>query len=1001
MKTKSKIGIAGIFALSGAALAMSVQLIPSQAVRAEGETETTVTRVVNCPNFWGANSAAMFVLDGTHDFGYWHSGPTASVSPAPTYVNAFGEAVTTNGTFPCGTNIIFHYGSVNNYGNVVTFPKDAVITTSAEGSFKLKEEAKFVCKLGNGESGDWSKYIEPTSVTVAEATASIDVGKTYTVEPTVSTTEENPLIFYKSSDVNVAEVSANGVITAKAAGSATVSVWSGLKHADIAVTVKEGAALSSIALKDTTPVTLYQGDDWRIALKGLKGVKTYSDDSTVDFDVVESMCDASSYDAEKLGEQSIKVTADGKETTLKVNVLAIPELTIDENNFFGADQTGWGQYTFVAGSLSDISQYINLSNDLVSSVNEHILVNGSPFGITGVKQLGGARYILNSGTTLKQGDVVTLKKGFRIYQYTGTSNDQHVPNGDGYFTAKKELKNDYKYVVTNNPATVKGTTFAAYEADPVGFSLTIPAKEMFVNEAVKIDWTIESPEGKKAYGTPTFASSDETVATIDANGNILAKAIGKTTIKAVLKCGESNVEKSFELSVLAEKTRKGIAFSDAMKVYSFPKGSDAASFAPSFKKAKFIYEDDSLSAEFDILPTDAITVGKIDTSVVGEANVAVSFKRGEMTLAGSIKVNVYEYVKEKVKEVGIVDWFDYSTFIQCSGTGTNSVNLTDSEYGKKFMEKIKYYRADGTEVKLSTVYQLGTNIALFPSFLYDESGNKIVTAENYATLYQKGDMIKIAEKTPLYKWTGDVEDPGGRSAPVAGTGEWIVEGYFEEELIYRYGDSGWVRYIETEELVAKADTLTLEIGKNALANITRGPDGANSGTLTFSSSDPTIAKVNEKTGVIQPLKEGTATITGHWVSDDGKKTLDKAITVNVVDVLKSISGEASIALTQGDELDVASLNLKLTYASGKVVDADASKVTVTGYDANTVGEQTVTISYTDGGKTIKTTVKVTVNEPAKPASSGCGGEIVGTSAIALASLAAVVAVALKRKKEDK
>ena len=998
MKTKNKIGIAGIFALSGAALAMSVQLVPSQAVRAEGETETTVTRVVNCPNFWGSNSAAMFILgDGSKDYGYWHSGTSASTNPAPTYVNAFGEAITTNGTFPCGTNIIFHYGSVANYGNVVTFPKDMVITTSAQGSFKLSEETKFVCKLANGEGGDWSTYIEPTSVTVAEAAADIDVGKTYTIDATVTTTEENPLVFYKSSDATIAEVSADGVITAKAVGSATISVWSGLKHTDIAVTVQEGATLSSIALKDTAPVTLYQGDDWRMALKGLKGVKTYSDGSTIDFDITEEMCDASSYDAEKLGEQDVKITADGKETILKVNVLEIPELTIDENNLFGADQTGWGQYTFIAGSMTDIGQYVNLSSALVDSINEHILLNGEPFGITGVKQLGGARYIFYSGAKLKQGDVVTIKKGFRVYQYSGTSNGNHDANGDGYFTAKKELKNDYKYVVTNNPSEVKGTQFAAYEADPVGFELIVPTKEMFVNETAKIDWTIASPDGKTAYGTPIFSSSSENVATVDSNGNVIAKTIGKTTIKAVLKCGESNVEKSFELNVLAEKTRKGISFSDAMKVYSFVKGSDSSSFAPSFKKAKFIYEDDSLSAEFDVLASDSVIVGQVDTSVVGEVDVPVTFKRGEMVLAGSIKVNVYEYKEQKVKQVGIVDWFDYSTFIQCSGTGTNTVNLTDTEYGKAFMEKIKYYRADGTEVKLSTIYQLGTNIALFPSFLYDESGNKVVNADNYATLYQKGDTIKMAAKTPLYKWTGDVDDPGGKSAPVEGTGEWIVEGYFEEELIYRYGDAGWTRYIETTELVAKEETLTLEIGKNALANITRGPDGANSGTLTFSSSDATIAKVNEKTGVIQPLKPGTAKITGHWVSEDGKKTLDKVITVNVVDVLKSISGVSEITVDKGAELDLASLQLKLTYASGSVVDADASKVTVTGYDANTVGEQTVTISFTDGGKTVKMTVKVTVVEPKK---AGCGGEIVGTSLVALTSAALVVGIAIKRKKEE-
>ncbi len=1002
MKNKTKVGIVGLFALSAAAIVMAVSNVPASAVRAEGEKETKVTGVVNNAKFFGENKAAMFTIQDAPDFGAWYdtkTSPSASVSPAPTLVNAFGETVKTNGIFPYGNHIIFAYGNVNQYGNIVSFAKDAILTSSAAGSYKFSEGSTWICKIPNGESGSWVPFIEPNAVTVPEASIDLGVAKTYQISASVDTTEENPLVFYKSGDNNVAEVSADGVITAKAVGKTTVSVYSGLKHAEIELTVKEGATLTSFALKDQTAVTLNQGDDWRMAIKGKVGVKTYSDGSTVEVEVKEDMCDATGYDAEKLGEQSVKVTCDGKEASLKINVVAIPELVMNEQNVLVADATGWGGYSLIFGSVADRSQYLNISKELISVLAEHILLNGSPMQFRWVKNLGGARYILNTDQVLKQGDVVELKKGLRLWQYSGTADGNHDPKGDGYYTAVGELKQDYKYVVTNQASSVQDVKFGTWEADPTGFELEVPATEMFVNETMKVNWTISSPEGKKAYGTPSFLSKNEDIATVDQNGTVIGKAIGTATIEATLRCGSEEVKKSFTVNVQAEKTRTGVVFSDAWKVYSFIKGSDASDFAPSLTKAKYTYEDGSMSAEFPIVESDVVTIGKVDTSVVGKFEIPVTFKRGELTLNGSIQAEVYEPIEEKVKQVAIVDWFDYCTFIQCGNTCANRANYTnDKAYDAQMKEMISYRRADGTPVELNTVYQLGANIAIFPKFLYDETGKKIINAENYNQLYQHGDTITIAKKTPLYTWSGEIEDPGNRNAPIAGTGAWIVEGYIEEELIYRYGESGWVRYIETTELTAKADAITINVGKAALANITRGPSGANSGTLVFTSDHPEIAKVNEKTGVIQGLKAGTAVITGTWTSEDGKRTLTKSITVTVVDALASLKADAAVELTQGEDLDLSALHIKAVYGSKAEKDVDVSKIVVTGFDKDKVGEQTVTLSYEENGVTVKTTVKVTVKEAPK---SGCGGAIIGSSVVAGVALIGIAAIAIKRKKEDK
>ena len=129
-----------------------------------------------------------------------------------------------------------------------------------------------------------------------------------------------------------------------------------------------------------------------------------------------------------------------------------------------------------------------------------------------------------------------------------------------------------------------------------------------------------------------------------------------------------------------------------------------------------------------------------------------------------------------------------------------------------------------------------------------------------------------------------------------------------------------------------------------------------------------------------------------------QRTLTKSITVTVVDALASLKADATLELTQGEDLDLSALHIKAVYGSKAEKDVDVSKVVVTGFDKDKVGEQTVTLSYEEGGVTVKTTVKVTVKEAPK---KGCGGEIIGSSIVAGVALLGVAAVAIKRKKEDK
>ncbi len=90
-------------------------------------------------------------------------------------------------------------------------------------------------------------------------------------------------------------------------------------------------------------------------------------------------------------------------------------------------------------------------------------------------------------------------------------------------------------------------------------------------------------------------------------------------------------------------------------------------------------------------------------------------------------------------------------------------------------------------------------------------------------------------------------------------------------------------------------------------------------------------------------------------SEKPQPTLDKI----------ELSGDVKTEYTQGEKLDLSKLVVTAVYSDGSKVEVKAGDYTVSGYDPNTVGEQTVTVTY--GGKTASFTVTVAEGkQPTEP-----------------------------------
>ena len=105
-----------------------------------------------------------------------------------------------------------------------------------------------------------------------------------------------------------------------------------------------------------------------------------------------------------------------------------------------------------------------------------------------------------------------------------------------------------------------------------------------------------------------------------------------------------------------------------------------------------------------------------------------------------------------------------------------------------------------------------------------------------------------------------------------------------------------------------------------------------------------------------------------------------------------VTGFDKLNYTKGQELDLSGLKVYLVYSDGSLDEVDLSQVKVEGYDANKLGEQTITVSYGE----LSATFNIVVSD-----AMGCHGSIVaGSALISLTTLLGAGLLMFKKRKEN-
>lgn len=170
------------------------------------------------------------------------------------------------------------------------------------------------------------------------------------------------------------------------------------------------------------------------------------------------------------------------------------------------------------------------------------------------------------------------------------------------------------------------------------------------------------------------------------------------------------------------------------------------------------------------------------------------------------------------------------------------------------------------------------------------------------------------------------------------------------------------KVIPVSDVTLNKAELTLTEGESETLTATVKPDNATDKTLSWSSSDATVASVDDN-GKITALKAGTATITVK--TKDGGKTAACAVSVKtkVIAVTGVTLNKTELTLTEGNS-ETLSATVKPDNATDKTVSWTSSDATVASVDDNgkvtaiKAGTATITVKTKDGEKTA--TCKVTV-----------------------------------------
>ena len=486
----------------------------------------------------------------------------------------------------------------------------------------------------------------------------------------------------------------------------------------------------------------------------------------------------------------------------------------------------------------------------------------------------------------------------------------------------------------------------------------------------------------------TWSSSAPTVASVDQSGNITAKSVGNATITVTAKDGSGvtatcwvNVTDIKVTGITLNKTTLNIKTGATEQLTAKVQPTDATNSKVTWSS------NEPTVAEVD--QTGMITAKKEGSAVItvtaqdGSGKTATcqvnvtDIKVSGITLSASTLAMQTEDVKQlsvtnitpanatnkALKWESKNTWVatvDESGNVTAKNPGEATITVTAADNGGAQATckvtvtertapviKVTQIQLSQTRASLNEGKELQLTATVLPANATNQSLTWSSSVEGVATVDPTGKVTAIKAGTTVI--TATAKDDSGISASCT--------------------VQVTVPTVKVTGITLNKTTASVVKGKTVALTATVTPTNATNKNVTWKSSNPKIAKVDEKSGVVTAVAAGTATITATAADDSGVKATCKITVTNpVVKVTKVTLNKTTASVVKGKTLTLKA-TVTPTNATNKKVTWKSSNTKIATVDSNgkvtakAAGTATITCTAADGsGKSA--TCKITVTNPA-------------------------------------
>ena len=808
--------------------------------------------------------------------------------------------------------------------------------------------------------------VSVTGITLSQTTVAITEGTTVTLTATVTPDNAtDKTVTWSTSDAAVATVE-NGVVTAVAAGTATITATAGNQTATCVVTVAKATIdVEGIALNESS-ISLVEGKNFTL-------VATVTPDNATDKTVTWSTSDAAVATVENgvvtaVAAGTATITAKAGDKTA-ICVVTVAKATIDVEgialNESSISLVEGKNFTLVATVTPD-----NATDKTVTWTTTDANVATVENGVVTAVAAGTATITATAGNQTATCVVTVEKATIDVEGITLNESSISLVEGKNFTlvaTVTPDSATDKTVTWTTsdaNVATVENGVVTAVAAGTATITATagdkkvtceitvaelvIPVETISLNctsaalleeEVLTLVATVTPVNATNK--TVTWNSSDEKVATVK-DGVVTAVAAGTATITATAGDKTATCEVTVaELVVSLNRASAALVEGESVTL--------VATVTPDFVKDKTVTWNSSNTA---VATVDAS--GKVTAVGIGTATITAT--------VGDKKATCEITVAELVIPVETISLNLTSAALLEEEVITLVATVTPDDA----TDKIVTWNSSNTAVATVDANGKVTAVAAGTATITATAGDKTATCEvtvaelvvslnrASAALVEGESVTLVATVTPDFVKDKTVTWNSSNTAvaTVDASGKVTAVGIGTATITATVGDKKATCEITVAELVIPVEGISLNLTSAALledevvtlvAIVT--PDDATDKIVAWSSSDEKVATV--KDGVITAVAAGTATIT----ATAGDKTATCEVTV--AELVVSLN-RASAALVEGESVTIVAM-VTPDYVKDKTVTWSSSNTAVATVDASgkvtAVGIGTATITATVGGKT--------------------------------------------------